>query len=68
MLPLVTTTHRPRATARRRHPAWWVAAFRAVPGVLIDPLHQEFGWSVATVSGAVAVKMALYGLVAPRGP
>src|SRR6185312_2230557 len=41
------------------------AAFRAVPGVLIDPLHAEFGWSVATISGAVAVNMALYGLVAP---
>jgi predicted MFS family arabinose efflux permease len=41
------------------------AAFRAVPGVLIDPLHAEFGWSVATVSGAVAVNMALYGLTAP---
>jgi MFS family permease len=61
---------------RRVHPAWWVAgvtflalvgaaAFRAVPGVLIDPLHAEFGWSVATVSGAVAVNMALYGLTAP---
>jgi predicted MFS family arabinose efflux permease len=65
-----------RATGHRIHPAWWVAAvtflalvgaaaFRAVPGVLIDPLNAEFGWSVATISGAVAVNMALYGLVAP---
>jgi sugar phosphate permease len=73
----VTTTAPARpAAARRIHPAWWVAAvtflalvgaaaFRAVPGVLIDPLHAEFGWSVATVSGAVAVNMALYGLTAP---
>ena len=40
----------------RIHRAWWVAAvtfvalvgaagFRAMPGVLIDPLHEEFGWS-----------------------
>ena len=58
------------------HPAWWVAgvtflalvgaaAFRAVPGVLIDPLRAEFGWSVSTISAAVAVNMALYGLTAP---
>ncbi|WP_369259000.1 MFS transporter [Geodermatophilus amargosae] len=60
----------------RIHPAWWVAAvtflalvgaaaFRAVPGVLIDPLRAEFGWSVSTISAAVAVNMALYGLTAP---
>jgi MFS family permease len=41
------------------------AAFRAVPGVLIDPLRAEFGWSVTTISAAVAVNMALYGLTAP---
>jgi predicted MFS family arabinose efflux permease len=63
-------------STRRIHPAWWVAgvtflalvgaaAFRAVPGVLIDPLHAEFGWSVSTISAAVAVNMALYGLTAP---
>ena len=63
-------------TAGRIHPAWWVAgvtflalvgaaAFRAVPGVLIDPLHEEFGWSVSTISAAVALNMALYGLTAP---
>ncbi|WP_104525995.1 MFS transporter [Blastococcus atacamensis] len=62
--------------SRRIHPAWWVAAvtflalvgaaaFRAVPGVLIDPLREEFGWSVSTISAAVAVNMALYGLTAP---
>ena len=60
----------------RVHPAWWVAAvtflalvgaaaFRAVPGVLIDPLREEFGWSVSTISAAVAINMALYGLTAP---
>ncbi len=58
------------------HPAWSVAAvtflalvgaagFRAVPGVLMDPLRSEFGWSVATISLAVAVNMALYGLTSP---
>jgi MFS family permease len=61
---------------REVHPAWWVAAvtflalvgaagFRAVPGLLLDPLRTEFGWSVTTISAAVAVNMALYGLTAP---
>ena len=60
----------------RIHPAWWAAAvtllalvgaagFRAVPGVLMEPLHQEFGWSTTTISAAVAVNMALYGLTSP---
>src|SRR3712207_8174746 len=31
----------------------------------IDPLREEFGWSVSTISAAVAVNMALYGLTAP---
>lgn len=64
------------APSYRIHPAWWVAAvtflalvgaagFRAVPGVLMAPLHEEFGWSVSTISLAVAVNMALYGLTAP---
>ncbi|RBY97997.1 MFS transporter [Blastococcus sp. TF02-8] len=70
----MTTTAAP--PTHRIHPAWWVAAvtflalvgaaaFRAVPGVLIDPLRDEFGWSVSTISAAVAVNMALYGLTAP---
>jgi MFS family permease len=70
----VTTLPPPRT--RRIHPAWWVAAvtflaligaaaFRAVPGVLIDPLHEEFGWSLSTISLAVAINLALYGLTAP---
>ncbi|HEX6872477.1 MAG TPA: MFS transporter [Micromonosporaceae bacterium] len=56
--------------------AWWVAAatgvailgsagFRATPGVLIDPLHQEFGWSRGVISVAVSVNLILYGLTAP---
>ena len=41
------------------------AGFRAVPGVFMDPLHQEFGWSVTTISAAISVNMALYGLTSP---
>ncbi|MFF2654016.1 MFS transporter [Streptomyces sp. NPDC058045] len=61
---------------RRVHRAWYVAAvafltivggaaFRSLPGLLIDPLHQEFGWSRGTIGLAVSVNLALYGLTAP---
>ncbi|WSA47574.1 MFS transporter [Streptomyces sp. NBC_01803] len=60
----------------RVHPAWWVAlvaflvligaaGFRATPGVLIDPLHEEFGWSRGSISFAVSVNLLLYGFTAP---
>ena len=58
------------------HPAWWVAAvaflallgaagFRAAPGALMVPLHEEFGWSTSVMSLAVGINLLLYGLVAP---
>ncbi|MFL6144957.1 MAG: MFS transporter [Labedaea sp.] len=61
---------------RRPHRAWIVAAvafvtligaagFRAVPSVLIDPLHDEFGWSRATISSAVSINLVLFGLFSP---
>jgi sugar phosphate permease len=61
---------------RKIHPAWIVAActflvllvaagIRSVPGVLIIPLETEFGWSRATIGFAVAVNIALYGLMGP---
>ncbi|MBW8792786.1 MAG: MFS transporter [Streptomyces sp.] len=60
----------------RLHRAWFVAAvtfvtiigaaaFRSLPGLLIDPLHTEFGWSRGTIGAAVSVNLALYGLTAP---
>jgi len=60
----------------RLHWAWVVAgvsfvailgaaAFRSVPGVMMNPLHHEFGWSHGTVGVAMAVNMTLYGLTAP---
>lgn len=66
----------PVAGRRRIHRAWFVAAvtfvtiigaaaFRSVPGLLIDPLHDEFDWSRGTISAAVSVNLALYGLTAP---
>ncbi len=41
------------------------AGFRAVPGVLIRPLHDEFGWSVGVISAAVSLNLMLFGLTAP---
>jgi sugar phosphate permease len=41
------------------------AAFRSVPGVLMDPLHLEYGWSHATIGLAVSVNMMLFGLISP---
>ncbi|WP_416069507.1 MFS transporter [Streptomyces sp. FL07-04A] len=68
-----------RVPGRRRgqiHRAWFVAAvtfvtiigaaaFRSLPGLLIDPLHAEFGWSRGTIGAAVSINLALYGLTAP---
>src|SRR3954453_653999 len=63
-------------TRRRLHRAWYVAAvafvatvgaagFRATPGVMINPLRQEFGWSTGVISAAVSVNLILFGLTAP---
>jgi sugar phosphate permease len=41
------------------------AGIRATPGVLIVPLENEFGWSNATISTAVAINILLYGLIGP---
>jgi MFS family permease len=35
------------------------------PGVLIEPLQWEFGWSTADISVAFAVRLVLYGLMGP---
>ncbi|MGP4020001.1 MFS transporter [Saccharopolyspora sp. 5N708] len=64
------------ASARRIHPAWWMAAvafiallgaaaFRSVPGVFMNPLHDEFGWPHSVISSAVSLNLLLYGLTAP---
>ena len=66
---------RPRPTPRI-HPAWWVAlvafftaigaaGFRSTPGVLITPLHDEFGWPIGLIGLAVSINLVLFGLTAP---
>ncbi len=65
-----------RLLARRVHYSWVIVAVmfavivasvgvRAAPSVLIVPLQRDFGWSVATISGAVSLNIALFGLVGP---
>lgn len=61
---------------RRFHFAWVVAAVafgllitaaavRSSPTMLIQALEREFGWSPATISAAIAVNIALFGLMGP---
>lgn len=65
-----------RRWTRGPHRAWIIAGvsfviligaagFRAVPSVLIDPLHAEFGWSRATIASAVSINLVLFGLFSP---
>ncbi|MFB9349544.1 MFS transporter [Streptomyces heliomycini] len=67
------TGHHTNAAGRR---AWWVAAvtgvaiivagaFSTMPGILQDPLRQEFHWSRGSIGLAASVNMILYGLTAP---
>src|SRR5215470_7445168 len=41
------------------------AGVRATPGVLMLSLEREFGWSRAVISSAVAINIALFGLIGP---
>jgi sugar phosphate permease len=41
------------------------AGAMGAPGVFIGPLEKEFGWSPADISVAFAVRLALFGLMAP---
>ncbi len=67
-----------RATSEKRksHYAWVVAGvtflillvtagIRATPSILIVPLEHEFGWTTAAISGAIAVNIALFGIIGP---
>ena len=63
-------------TKRRFHYAWIViavtflimlvtAGIRATPSVMMVPLEQGFGWSRTTISVALAINLALFGLMGP---
>jgi sugar phosphate permease len=60
----------------RIHYAWIVAAvtflvllctagIRATPSVMMASLESEFGWTRASISAAVAVNIALFGMIGP---
>lgn len=64
------------ALARRVHYGWIVLAVTfltmlvtagamGAPGVLIAPLQREYGWSTADISAALALRLVLFGLMAP---
>jgi predicted MFS family arabinose efflux permease len=66
----------PVMSRQRPHYAWIIfgvtflvllitAGIRATPGVLMVPLETEFGWSRSVISAAVAVNIALFGLIGP---
>ena len=66
----------PRTRSGAIHPAWIVAlvttvtllaasAFRSSTGVLIQPIMDDTGWSMETISGAAALNLVLYGIATP---
>ncbi|PLZ01414.1 MFS transporter [Burkholderia sp. WAC0059] len=65
-----------RTIGGRFHYGWLVVAVvflvllaaagtRATPSVMMLPLEHQFGWSRATISLAISVNIALYGLMGP---
>ena len=63
-----------RLARGRIHYGWYVAGItfvtllvaagiRSMPSIRIVPVEQEFGWSRATISFAVAINLILYGLM-----
>ncbi len=61
--------------ASRLHSGWIIAALtflimlaagmRSMPGVLIVPLQQDFGWDRDAISLAVSINLVLFGLSGP---
>ena len=62
--------------SRKVHYAWIIAATTfltmlvtsaalGLPGALLQPLHQEFGWTTESISSALALRFVLFGLLGP---
>jgi MFS family permease len=67
---------KPVPAPARLHSGWIVAlvtfvvllttaGIRATPGILIVPLEGELGWSRTVISSAIAINIALFGLIGP---
>lgn len=41
------------------------SAALGIPQVMLLPLHDEFGWSISSIAGALALRLMLYGGLAP---
>ncbi len=41
------------------------AGIRATPAILMVPLEHEFGWTRAAISAAIAINIALFGIIGP---
>src|SRR5258708_16973482 len=41
------------------------AGAMGLPGALILPLTKDFGWNVSEISSALALRLALFGLIGP---
>jgi MFS family permease len=41
------------------------AGAMSIPGILLVPISNDFGWSIGELSGPLGLRMALFGLVAP---
>ncbi len=73
---MLATVLAPWLARRGIHYGWAIAAVTfltmlatsacvGLPGVLIVPLRGEFGWDTGAISGPLALRIALYGLVGP---
>ncbi len=43
------------------------SAAMGMPGVLMAPLRAEFGWDTGSISGALALRLLIFGLMGPFG-
>lgn len=73
---ITDTPQKPPPVRTRVHRAWLVTAvaalaivaagaFTTMAGLLVGPLHREFGWSRSAIGLGASVNMVLYGLTAP---
>ncbi len=73
---MLSTLLAPALARRGIHYGWAVVAVAfltmlatsaamGMPGVLLLPLKTEFGWDLGAISGALALRLLLFGLVAP---